>query len=72
MKPIYKIHIWAYTYEYIIAFIYFAQTRPGTTQLNKRWMAVAWLHLKNKTNLYKFAKDETYVSLLSWRIQIRI
>lgn len=64
MKPMYKIYISAYTYEYIIAFIYFAQTRLGTTQLKKCWLAVAWLYLKNKTNLYKFAKYQTYVSLL--------
>lgn len=68
MKPTYEIHIWAYTYEYIIAFIYFAETSLGTTQLRKRWLAVAWLCLKNKTNLYKFAKYQTYASLLYWHI----
>lgn len=64
IKPVSKIYIWAYMYEYIIACVYFAQTRLGTTQLKKCWLAMAWLFLNNKTNLYNFAKYRTYVSLL--------
>lgn len=64
-----NIYIWVYLYEYIviyISFIYFAQTRSGTTKVLKCWLAVAYLCLKNKANVYKLAKYQTYVSLLYW------
>lgn len=68
-KPIYKIYTWVYMWIYnniYYLFIYLAQPRSGTTKVLECWLVVACLFLKNKANVYKFAKYQIYVSLLNW------